>query len=119
VIDRVGFASETGKCGARIREGVHANAEPCDAVAARNSDQAEQKNNRHAKCFKLEEHAEVENDDHSDEDLEDEKKFALRDQIGFAGFVDKLGNFAHRVMYGQIFQARVNRQAKEQTENAD
>ena len=47
----------------------------------------------------------------------------MRCEIGFAGFVDQLGNIAHGFVDGQVFQARVNDksegQAEQTKENAE
>ena len=45
VVNRIGLAAEARKSGAGVSEGVDANAEPRDAVAAGDADQAEEKNN--------------------------------------------------------------------------
>ena len=47
------------------------------------------------------------------------QKFALRDEIRLAGLVDQLGDIAHRLVHGQILESRVDRQAEEQTEDAN
>ena len=50
---------------------------------------------------------------------EQEQEFALRDQVGFAGFVDQLGNLAHRAMDRQVLQPRINHQAEYQPKDAE
>ena len=62
--------------------------------------------------FKFQQHAEVQNDDDGDEDFQNQEELALRDEVGFAGFVDQLGDFAHGAVHRQVFQARINGQAK-------
>ncbi len=47
------------------------------------------------------------------------QELALRDQIGFAGFVDQLGHFAHGAMDRQVLQLHVDRQAEQQAEDAE
>ncbi len=65
------------------------------------------------------EHAEVKNDDDGDEQPEQHQELALGEEVGFAGFVDELGNVEHRAMHGQIFQSAVDDQAESQAENAE
>ncbi len=65
------------------------------------------------------EHAEIKNDDDGDENPKEEKKFALRNEIGLAGFVDKLGNLSHGAMHGHVLEAGENGHAEQQAENAD
>ena len=67
----------------------------------------------------MQQHAEIEHDDGGDEDPEQEQEFALRDQVGLAGFVDQLGHFAHGAVNRQILQAHVDRHAESQAENAE
>ena len=50
---------------------------------------------------------------------EQQQEFALREEIGLAGFVDQFGNVAHRAMHGQIFQAGVDDHAEAQPEDAE
>ena len=66
----------------------------------------------------MQEHAEIEHDDHGDECFEQEQELALSDQIGFTGFIDEFRNFAHGAVHGEIFQPLINRQAEDQPENA-
>ena len=49
---------------------------------------------------------------------EQQQEFALREEIGLAGLVDQLGNFAHRAVHRQILQARVDDHAEDQAEDA-
>ena len=123
VINRIRLAAQAGEGGARVGEGIDANAEPRDAVAAGDADEAEEKNNRQRGADGLirhgSENAEVEDDDDGDEEPEEKEEFALGEEVGFAGFVDQLGNFAHGAMHGQIFQARVNEKTEGQAENAE
>ena len=62
-------------------------------------------------------HAEIKHDDRADEKFQDQQEFALREQIGLAGFVDQLGDFEHRLVHRQIAQVRVHRQAEDQAEH--
>ena len=93
---------EAGERGARVGEGVDADAEPRHAVAAGDADQAEDQDDRDLHRVDMcEQHAEVQQDDRPDEDLEDQDELALRDQIRLAGLVDQLGDLAHRAMHRQ------------------
>ena len=116
-VDGIGLAAETGKGRARIGEGVYANAEPSHAIAAGNSQDAEEENDEDAKRVHVQQHAEVEHDDHGDEALQEQEELALGDEIGFAGFVDQLGDLAHGAVHGQVLQPLIDGQAEEQAEN--
>ncbi len=116
-VDRIGLAAETGKGGARIGKRVYANAEPGHAIAAGNSQHAEEENDEDAKRVHVQQHAEIEHDDHGDEALQQQQELALGDQIGFAGFIDQLGNLAHGAVHGQILQPLIDGQAEDQAEN--
>lgn len=61
----------------------------------------------------------IENDDRADEGFENENELKLRCQIGFACFVDKLGDFAHCPVNGQAIELHIEVQAKDETERAD
>ena len=63
--------------------------------------------------------AEVEDDDDADEDFQNQQEFALREEVGLAGFPDQLGDFAHRFVDGQIAQLLVSQQTEQQAERAD
>ncbi len=119
LVNRIRFAAQPRKRRARVRKRVHANAEPGHAVAARNSQQAERQNDDDPEGFVVQQHAEVQHDHHRDERPQQHQEFALRDQVGFAGLVNQLGDFPHRAVYRQILQPRINRQAKNQPENAE
>ena len=123
MIDRIRLAAEAGEGGAGIGEGVDANAEPGDAVAAGDADEAEEKNDGQREGDRFagngREPAEIENDDDGDEDPEEHQEFALRYEIGFAGFVDELGDFLHGAMDGEILEATIDGEAEEQAEDAD
>ena len=69
--------------------------------------------------FHVLEHAEVKQDDDGDEDPQQQNEFALRDEIGFAGFVDELGDFAHGAMHRQVLQAHVDDHAEAESEDAE
>src|SRR4029077_4240681 len=117
-IDGIRLAAEAGKGRAGIGKCVYADAEPGHAIAAGNSQDAEQENHHHAEGVHMQQHAEVEHDDHGDEGLEQDQKLALRDQIGFAGVIDQLGNLAHGAVHRQILQALIDGQTKNQPEDA-
>src|SRR6202044_2164859 len=82
LVDRVGFAGEARESRARVGEGVDANAEPSDAVAA---DDAEEQDHPNDNGLAMAQHAEVQNDYGGDEDPQQEEEFALIDEICFAG----------------------------------
>src|SRR5208282_1363209 len=123
VIDRVGLAAKASEGRARVCEGVHANAEPGHAIAAAHADEAQEQNNRHGQENRFardrRKHAEVEDDDDGDEHPKQKKEFALRDEIGFAGLVNELGDLAHGAVHGQVLEASEDGQAEEQAEDTD
>ena len=73
----------------------------------------------HAHGFEVQQHAEIKHDDDGDEALEQQQEFALGDEIGFAGLVDQLGNFAHRAVHRQILQAHEDGESEDQSEDAE
>src|SRR5207302_1753398 len=93
-IDGEWLARESSERGARIREGIYANAEPCHAVAARNTNHAEQQDDDHAHGFILQEHTEVEDDDDRDESPQQQQEFSLGDEVGLASLVNEFRNLA-------------------------
>ena len=115
-VDRVRLAREAGERGARVREGVDADAEPRDAVAAGDADQAEEQDDRDLHRGEVLQHAEVEDHDHADEQLEEQDELALRDQVGLARFVDQLGDLVHRSMHRQVAQLHEDDHAEDQSE---
>ena len=123
VIDRVRLAAQAGEGRARIGEGVHANAEPGHAVAAADADQAEQQNDRQRHAMDLpgtgDSTPKYSTITMAMNTHRKHQEFALRDQIGLAGFVDQLGDFPHRAVHRQILQLHENGHAKQQTEDAD
>ena len=68
LVNRIRFAAKSGKGGAGVGEGVHANAEPGHTVAPRDSEHAEEENNDHSEGFVVQQHAEIEHDDDGDEE---------------------------------------------------
>ena len=62
---------------------------------------------------------EVEDDDRADEEFEDHEETALRDKIGLAGLVDKLGDIAHRLMHRHVLQLAVNQEPEHKSERRD
>src|SRR5215471_3239292 len=123
VVDGIGLSAQAGEGGARVCEGIDADAEPCDAITAGDTDDAEKENDgqreRDGLAGYRREPAEVEDDDDGNENPEQHQELALRQQIGLAGFVDELGNVAHRFVYGKIFETRVDDEPEEQAEDAD
>ena len=123
MVDGIWFSAQTRERRAGVRKGIHANAEPRHDVAAAHANQAEEKNDRQRREDRLarygREYPEIQNNDDGDKDPEKKEKFALGDEVGLAGFVDKFGDFAHGAMHGHVLQAGKYPHAKEQTEDAD
>src|SRR5205823_9793505 len=63
--------------------------------------------------------AEIQHDHNGNEGPEQQKEFALRLEIGFASFVNELGDVAHGLVDRQMFQARVNGESEGQAEQAE
>ena len=63
-------------------------------------------------------HAEVQHDHDGDEDPQEQQELALREEVGLAGLVNQLGDFAHGAVHRQVLQAAVNGQSEDQSENA-
>ena len=119
VVDWVGLAAQAGEGRARVRESVYADAEPGHPEAARDADQAEEQNDAHANGLELQQHPKVQDDDHGDEALQQQQEFALRHQVGLAGFIDQFGDLPHGAVHRQVLQPRVDDQAEEQAEDAE
>ena len=51
--------------------------------------------------------------------LEQQDELALRDEVRLAGFVDQLGNVAHRLMHGQIAELNEHVHAEQRAKSAD
>ena len=118
-VDRVGLAFQAGKGRSRVRERVDADAEPGDAVAAGNADEAEEQDDGDPERPEVQQRAEVERDDRADEQLEQQDELALRDQVRLARLVDQLGHFEHRRVHGQVLELRVEDQPEQQPEHRD
>ena len=122
LINRVGLAAQPGKRRPRIGKSIYADSEPSHSVTSGDSQQAEQQNDRKRNADGLighrGQHTEVQHDDDGDENPQKKQEFALRDEIGFAGFVNQLGNFPHGAVHRQIFQTAVNGQPEDQPEDA-
>ena len=119
LINRIGLTAKARKRRPRVRKCVHANPEPCNAVTSQNSHDAEEQNHRYFRRFVVTQHAEIQHDDGSDENPKQKEKLALIDEVGLAGFVDQLRNFAHRAMHGQILKPHVNRHAECEAKKAE
>ncbi len=63
--------------------------------------------------------SEVGQNDDRDEGPQDHQEFALSDQIGFAGFVDQVGNVAHGFMDRHFLELKADRQPEQQAEGAE
>src|SRR2546429_6780492 len=119
----MGLSGKGGEGGGGVCEGVHADANPPHAVAARHTQQAENQNNKNGVGDGLARNgmqpAEVQHDDDGDKNPQKKKEFALCGEIGFAGFVDEFGNAAHGFVDGEIFQARVNHESESESEQTE
>src|SRR5581483_10695859 len=89
------------------------------AVAAGDTDEREDQDDRHAHRLVVPQHSEVDDHDDADEDLEQQDELALRLQIGLARLVDELGDLLHRAMNREILELDVDDGAEEQAEHAD
>ena len=130
-VDRERASLEPGERRARVGERVHADAEPGDAVAAGDADQAEEQDDGDLEWRKTVHEgaghrvnvrgkpAEVDGADDADEDPQDQDELALRDQVGLAGLVNQLGDLAHRAVHGKIAQLHEDHHPERQTEHAD
>jgi hypothetical protein len=67
----------------------------------------------------MSQHAKIKHNDGRNKRPQQHQELALREQIGLAGFVNQLRNFAHGAMYRQVLQPHVNQHAKAQTEDAE
>ena len=59
---------------------------------------------RDAEQREMQNQAEVERDDETDEDFQDQDELALRHQIGLTGLVDQLRHLEHRPVHRQLLQ---------------
>ena len=96
------LAAEGGEGGARVGEGVDAHAEGRDGEAAGDTDHAEQQDDRDLVSLESLQEAEIENDDDRDEAFQEHEELALGGEVGLAGLVDQLGDFAHGVVYRHV-----------------
>ena len=101
---------------ARVRERVHADAEPRDEAAARDADEAEREDDEDLRGLALGEvvlrEAEVVEDHGSDEELEDHDELDLRDEVRLAGLVDELADLEHRLVDRHGLQLREDPEAE-------
>ena len=120
-VARVWLAAQSGERGARVGEGVHADAEPRHAVAAENAENAKRQNDRQRDADRVDrtQPSEVSQNHHRDECPQDHQELALRDHVGLAGLVDQLGDLAHGAMDRQVLELHVNGEAEEQSEAAE
>ncbi len=118
-VDRIRHSPEPRERRARVRERVHADAEPCDTIAARDADKAEEQDDDDLHRREVPQHAEVEDHDDADEDLEQEDELALGHEVGLARLVNQLGDLEHRRVHRHVAQPPEDRHAEHQTEHAD
>ena len=119
MVKRKRFAAKARESGSRIRKCVYANTKPSHAVAACNSQHAEQKDDNYADGFIVQQDAEIQHYHHGNEQLEQQKKLALGNQVSLACLVDQLGDLAHCAMNRQILQPCVNHHAEYQSKDAE
>jgi len=121
-VDRERLALEAGEGGARVGEGVDADAEPGDAVAAGDADQAERQDDRQGDADRPPRHRVeppvVGADDHRDERPQHEDELALGDEVGLARLVDQLRHLEHRLVHRHRLELRERRYAERQAEGA-
>src|SRR5262249_25353040 len=83
-----------------------------------NSDKTEQQNDEYLDRGEVQQESEIQKDHNGDKYFQIEEKFALRHQVGLAGFINQLGNLPHGAMDRQVFQLHINDQAEQSTEAA-
>ena len=118
-VTREWLPAERRERGAGVREGVDAHTERRDTETAADPDHAEEQNDSDLICLKPLKEAEIENDDNGDEQLQQHEEFALRGEIGFAGFVNQLGDLPHGRVDLHIAEADENHEAKNEAQSAD
>ena len=96
-----GLPAQAGERGARVRQGVDADAVPRHAVAAADADQAEEQDDGDARRLEAGQ-PEVGDHHRADEELEDQQELALLNQVGLARLVDELGDVGHRLVDRQV-----------------
>ncbi len=117
-VDGIRLAFEPGERRARVGEGVHANAEPRHTVAASDAHQAEEQNDDDPVHQQMFQDAEVQHDNDGDKRFKNQDELSLRDQIGFAGFIDQFRDLAHGAMHRCVLQLHVDDQAKQSAQSA-
>jgi hypothetical protein len=118
-VGRERLAAQGGEGRPRVGEGVDPDAEPGDAVAAGDADQAEDQDRDHLGQVEAAQGVEVDEDHDADEDLEQEDELALRGEVGLAGLEDQLGDVAHRAVHRHVLELVVHPQPEEHAEDAD
>src|SRR5256885_11814901 len=118
-VDREGLAAQARERRPGVGERVDTDAEPRDAVAAGDADQAEEQDDEDAEGVEVLQEAEVDNDDEADEDLEEQDELALGDQVRLAGLVDELGDLSHRLVHGKVLELAEDHQPEDEAEHAD
>ena len=63
-------------------------------------------------------HLEIDQDDGGNEHPEQQQEFALRHQVGLAGFPNQLGNLSHGAVNRQVLQAAIDDHSKQQPKDA-
>src|SRR5205085_4774007 len=122
-IQREWLTAKSGERRARVRKSVYANAEPGDAIAAEDADDAEGQNDRQREGYRMpwnrREDPEVQCHDDGNEDPEHGKKLALRYQVGLTGFVDQFGYLAHRAVHRKVLQLEIDREPEEESKDTE
>src|SRR5205085_7311529 len=123
LVDGIRFALESCESCPGVRERVHPDPEPRDAIAAGNADQAKSQNDRQSDgnwlALDRRQHTEVENNDYRNENPQEQEKLALGDQIGLAGFIDQFRYLAHRAMHRKVLEPCINSQPEKKTKDAE
>jgi hypothetical protein len=111
-VGRVRLAAQRGEGRPAVGEGVDADAEPGDAVAAEDADDREPGDRGDLAGRHLLEGAEVDDDDRADEQPQERDELALGLEVGLAGLVDQLGDLAHRLVHRHVLELPVDRHAE-------
>src|SRR5262249_55467677 len=108
LVTGVWLAAQAGECRAGICKSVHADSEPCDGIASRDSNQTENQNDDDAIDFEVLKEAKIKNDCSDDEKFQKHQEFSLRLEVGLTRLVNELGDFPHRGVNRQILKCSVN-----------
>ena len=93
-----GFAAQRGEGHAGVGIGVHADAEPCHAVAAQDADDRPGQNQHHGAGAHLAQHAEIQRNGGTDENKEQQQELALLFEVRRTGLENDVSDFEHRLV---------------------